>query len=180
MMAEESQLHTGHLGQQEFLFFGPDENTAGFMDVAALRAQSRGYAFWKALTTGKSPRLGGVPHDTYGMTTCSVHENVLGLLEETGVDEASITKVQTGGPDGDLGSNEILMSKDKTVAIVDGSGVIYDPAGLDRPELTRLAKGRLMISNFERSKLGKGGFCVLVGDKNVTLPDGTKVESGTV
>lgn len=35
--------------------------------------------------------------------------------------------VQTGGPDGDLGSNEIKISKDKTIAIVDGSGVLYDP-----------------------------------------------------
>ena len=31
-------------------------------------------------------------------------------------DECNITKFQTGGPDGDLGSNEILMSKDKTIA----------------------------------------------------------------
>merc|ERR1719253_58043 len=37
-----------------------------------------------------------------------------------------------------------------------------------------------MISHFDTSKLGPGGFCVLVQDKNVTLPDGTKVESGTV
>lgn len=35
------------------------------------------------------------------------------------------TKVQTGGPDGDLGSNEIKISKDRTVGIVDGSGVAY-------------------------------------------------------
>ena len=31
-------------------------------------------------------------------------------------DESKITKFQTGGPDGDLGSNEILVSKDNTVA----------------------------------------------------------------
>ena len=31
-------------------------------------------------------------------------------------DESKITKFQTGGPDGDLGSNEILVSKDNTIA----------------------------------------------------------------
>ncbi len=33
----------------------------------------------------------------------------------------------TGGPDGDLGSNEIKMSKEIIIGIVDGSGVLYDP-----------------------------------------------------
>jgi glutamate dehydrogenase len=28
-----------------------------------------------------------------------------------------MTKMQTGGPDGDLGSNEIKISKDKTIGI---------------------------------------------------------------
>jgi glutamate dehydrogenase len=27
---------------------------------------------WKSFTTGKSPSLGGIPHDVYGMTTNSV------------------------------------------------------------------------------------------------------------
>ena len=38
----------------------------------------------------------------------------------------------TGGPDGDLGSNEILMSKEKIIAIIDGSGVLCDPEGINR------------------------------------------------
>merc|ERR1712061_335592 len=138
--------YRGHMqGRPEILFFGPDENTAGYMDLGAELAKRRGYPFWKALTTGKSVKLGGVPHDTYGMTTASVHTYVTELLRELGEDETETTKFQTGGPDGDLGSNEILVSKDKTIAIVDGSGVLYDPAGLDRPELTRLAKCRLTV-----------------------------------
>jgi glutamate dehydrogenase len=91
---------------QELLFFGPDENTAAFMDLGALRARRRGYRFWKAITTGKSTSLGGVPHDVYGMTTASVHTYVQCLLEELGLNETEITKVQTGGPDGDLGSTK--------------------------------------------------------------------------
>jgi len=112
------------------------------------------------------------------MTTRIVHQFVLGVLEKKNRREEDMTKVQTGDPDGDLGSNEILISKDKTKAIVDGSGVLYDPSGLNRTELIRLATGRKMIEHFERTKLSKDGFMVLLKDKNIRLPDGTIVENG--
>ncbi|KAJ1677825.1 NAD-dependent glutamate dehydrogenase [Spiromyces aspiralis] len=165
-------------GKQEILFFGPDEGTAGFMDWASHHARKRGAKFWKAFTTGKSQSMGGIPHDTYGMTTRSVHQYVLGILRKLGLDETQCTKLQTGGPDGDLGSNEIKISKDKTIAVVDGSGVLCDPQGIDRAELTRLALARQMISEFDVSKLGPQGFRVLVDDHDVTLPDGTVVGDG--
>ena len=104
----------------ELIFLGPDENTATYMDIAAQDARERGFDFWRSFTTGKSPRLGGVPHDTYGMTTRSVRCFVEGVMQKEGLDEASCTKLMTGGPDGDLGSNEILRSKEKIVGIVDG------------------------------------------------------------
>ena len=63
---------------------------------------------------------------------------MLGVLSKNGIAENSITKFQTGGPGmcliegfltgmqtGDLGSNEIKISMDKTIGIVDGSGVLY-------------------------------------------------------
>ncbi|KAJ3088057.1 NAD-dependent glutamate dehydrogenase, partial [Physocladia obscura] len=165
-------------GKEEILFFGPDEGTADYMDWAALHCQSRGARSWKAFTTGKSQSLGGIPHDIYGMTTRSVHQYVLGIYRKLGISEGSVTKFQTGGPDGDLGCNEILISGDKTVGIVDGSGVVHDPLGLDRDELTRLAKERKMISEFNVAKLSKDGFRVLLDDVNITLPDGTRVDSG--
>jgi len=165
-------------GKEELLFLGPDEGTANMMEWAANFAGTQGYGYWRAFTTGKPPSMGGIPHDTYGMTTRSVHRYVLGCLRKMGLEESEVTKVQTGGPDGDLGSNEITISKDKTKAIVDGSGVLYDPAGLDRPELERLATERQMISEFDESKLGEGGFRVLVGETDVTLPNGEVVESG--
>ncbi|KAL7320317.1 NAD-dependent glutamate dehydrogenase, variant 2 [Mucor circinelloides] len=162
----------------EILFFGPDEGTAEYMDWASQHARRRGASFWKAFTTGKSQSLGGIPHDLYGMTTRSVHQYALGIYRKLGLKEEEITKVQTGGPDGDLGSNEIKISKDKTIAVVDGSGVLYDPVGIDRTELTRLANARIMISNFDTSKLSADGFRVLVDEDNVKLPDGTVVENG--
>lgn len=166
-------------GKSELLFLGPDEGTAGVMSWAALYSKKRGYSYWRAFTTGKPPALGGIPHDTYGMTTNSVHRYVVGCIEKLGLKEEECTKIQTGGPDGDLGSNEITISKDKTIAIVDGSGVLYDPEGIDRTELTRLAHARVMGENFDKTKLGPKGFFVGVNDKDVTLPSGDKIESGT-
>jgi len=148
------------------------------MEWAALYARQRGYPYWKAFTTGKPPSLGGIPHDTYGMTTRSVHQFVLGALEKTGVQESDVRKLQIGGPDGDLGSNEILISKDKTVGVVDGSGVLYDPEGINRDELTRLATERVMVEEFNSSALGNEGFFVGVNDSNVTLPNGQLIENG--
>ena len=58
--------------EPEYLFFGPDENTAPLMDPACLYTKKKGYAQWRSITTGKSDFLGGIPHDTYGMTTRSV------------------------------------------------------------------------------------------------------------
>jgi glutamate dehydrogenase len=51
----------------------------------------------------------------------------------------------TGGPDGDLGSNEILMGNEKIVGVIDGSGVLYDPEGIEREPLVQLAKSRRMV-----------------------------------
>ncbi|KAJ3329151.1 NAD-dependent glutamate dehydrogenase [Blyttiomyces sp. JEL0837] len=165
-------------GRPEILFFGPDEGTADYMDWASQHARKRGASFWKAFTTGKSQSLGGIPHDLFGMTTRSVHQYVIGIYRKLGIKEESVTKMQTGGPDGDLGSNEIKISKDKTIGIVDGSGVLYDPEGINREELLRLATHRLMVSQFDLAKLSKNGFRVLVDETNIKLPNGTIVDSG--
>jgi glutamate dehydrogenase len=144
------------LNRTEILFFGPDEGTADYMDWASQHARRRGASFWKAFTTGKSQSLGGIPHDLFGMTTRSIHQYVTGIYSKLGLQESAVTKFQTGGPDGDLGSNEIKISSDRTVAVVDGSGVLYDGEGLDRGELLQLAQKRQMICNFSVSKLGPG------------------------
>ncbi len=167
-----------HNWQEEILLLGPDEGSAELMDWACERARSRDYKYWKSFTTGKHARLGGISHIDYGMTTNGIHEFVLGILDKLGIPENTITKVQTGGPDGDLGSNEILISKDKTIAVVDGGGVLYDPCGLNRTELTRLAKTRKDSSYFNPKKLSPKGFLVKVTDRNVNLPNGNKIVSG--
>jgi NAD-specific glutamate dehydrogenase len=66
--------------------------------------------------------------------------------------------------------DEILLSSDKTVAVIDGSGVLADPSGINREELVRLAKARKMVSNFDLSKLSKDGYLVRVEDRDIKLP----------
>ncbi|KXX72804.1 NAD-specific glutamate dehydrogenase [Madurella mycetomatis] len=166
-------------GKEEILFMGPDENTADLVDWATMHARNRGAPWWKSFFTGKSPKLGGIPHDTYGMTTLSVREYVKGIYRKLNLDPSTVRKMQTGGPDGDLGSNEILLSNEKYTAIVDGSGVLVDPQGIDKEELHRLAKKRQMIMHFDMSKLSKDGYRVLCEDMNITLPSGEFVSNGT-
>jgi glutamate dehydrogenase len=166
-------------GKEEILFMGPDENTADLVDWATEHARARGAPWWKSFFTGKSPKLGGIPHDRYGMTTLSVREYVLGIYRKLNLDPSKVKKLQTGGPDGDLGSNEILLSNEKYVSIVDGSGVLVDPKGLNHEELLRLAKERKMINNFDVSKLSSEGYRVLVDDSNIRLPNGDLVYNGT-
>jgi glutamate dehydrogenase len=167
-------------GKEEILFMGPDENTADLVDWATEHARSRGAPWWKSFFTGKSPSLGGIPHDAYGMTTLSVREYVKGIYRKLNLDPAKVKKMQTGGPDGDLGSNEILLSNEKYTSIVDGSGVLVDPNGIDSEELRRLAKKRVMIAQFDLSKLSKQGYRVLVDENNIKLPTGELVQNSTL
>ncbi|XBW35202.1 hypothetical protein QEN19_000765 [Hanseniaspora menglaensis] len=169
-------------GKREILFFGPDENTAGFCDFATLYAKSRGCSWWKSFLTGKSHTLGGIPHDKYGMTSISVRTFVESVYKKLGKLDEPLLKFQTGGPDGDLGSNEILLSSENEtyVGIVDGSGTIVDQNGLNKEELKRLAKSRLTIDKFNTSLLSKDGFFVSVSEKNLKLANGTVVADGTV
>ena len=50
--------------------------------------------WWKSFTTGKSAEtVGGVTHDTYGMTSLSIRQYVLGIYKQLGLSEKDITKV---------------------------------------------------------------------------------------
>lgn len=111
------------------------------------------------------------------MTTRSVRQFAIGVQRKLGQEQSEMTKFVTGGPDGDLGSNELLMGVEKVIGIVDGSGTLFDPEGLDRNALLELVKTRSMVDHYD-GNLSSGGFFVPVGATDVTLPDGTKVASG--
>lgn len=92
------------------------------MDWAALHARERGAtAWWKSFTTGKSAaKLGGVPHDTYGMTSLSVRQYVLGIYKHLGLREKDVTKVQTGGPGASYCVNTACLLSNQHHCAVDG------------------------------------------------------------
>ena len=82
-----------------------------------------------------------------------------------------MTKFITGGPDGDLGSNEIILGKETIVGIVDGSGVLYDPNGLNRASLLQLCEQRSTVNKYT-GKLSDEGFFIGVDETDRKLPDG--------
>lgn len=57
------------------------------------------------------------------------------------------------------------MGEEKVVGIVDGSGVLVDPNGLDRNGLLFLVKNRMMVSHF-KGALSPQGYLITVNDKN--------------
>ncbi len=67
-------------------------------------------------------------------------------------------------------TDEILLSSDKTIAVIDRSGVLADPHGIDRVELVRLAKLRVPVSHFNTSKLSEDGYLVRVEETDIKLP----------
>jgi len=174
MLADKTPGVRTTLPTRELLFLGPDENTADdYPSAAALHAKSRNMNEWEVLTTGKGAADGGIPHDHYGMTTTSVREFVKGIYRKRGETESKLTKFMTGGPKGDLGSNEILMATEKIIGICDATGCAHDPNGIDRDELVRLAKNRFELDQIDVSKLSKNGFFLPTKAPKTTLPDGS-------
>ncbi|PIE57003.1 MAG: NADP-specific glutamate dehydrogenase GdhA [Desulfobulbus propionicus] len=129
-------------------------------------------------------RIGGQVA-TSGMTTTSIMSSFRTLIEHAGVKEEDLNLMMTGGPDGDLGANEIQCYRGKICLIIDGGSVLFDPAGLNREALSRLAFSRHTQPRdnsmaFPAELIGEGGFRVPLGARNVHLPDGSVIDDGTV
>ncbi len=121
--------------------------------------------------------------ETSGMTTTGVMACFRTLAARSGLREEDLDLMLTGGPDGDLGANQIQCYRGRICLVVDSGGVLFDPDGIDRDALLRLAVSRHLrprpnTASFPVSRLGPRGFLVRRTDRNVTLPDGTRVEDG--
>ncbi len=115
-----------------------------------------------------------------GMTTTSVMSSFRRMVDHYGDQEADLNLMITGGPDGDLGSNEIQCYKGKICLVLDGGSVLFDPDGLDKKVLSKLAFQRDSVPRinslgYPGNKLGPRGFRVDLGSQNVTLPSGRLV-----
>lgn len=123
--------------------------------------------------------------ETSGMSTTSVMSVFRALVEYAKEKEENLNLAMVGGPDGDLGGNQIQSFKGTICLIVDGGSVLFDPNGLDRKELQKLAfsrgsSPRLNSMSYPEEKLSSKGFRVPLAGENITLPDGTLVESGAM
>ncbi|MBR9986537.1 MAG: NAD-glutamate dehydrogenase [Desulfosarcina sp.] len=129
-------------------------------------------------------RIGGKV-EISGMTTTGVMGAFRTLITHNGAREEDLSLMMTGGPDGDLGANQIQCYKGKICLIIDGGSILFDPQGLDRQALMKVAfmrhsSPRANTRQFPVEKLSTQGFMVPLAAKNVTLPDGTVVEDGAL
>lgn len=120
-----------------------------------------------------------------GMTTTSIMGSFRTLIDHYNQREEDLNLMITGGPDGDLGANQIQCYKGKICLIIDGGSVLFDPQGLDKEELIKLAfmrnsMPRVNSLGFPTAKLSSQGFRVPIQAGNVTLPDGTVVQDGAL
>lgn len=161
-----------YLGREELIFLGPDENiTPDHINWIAKRAEQRGYKWPSAFMSSKPGA--GIAHKEYGVTSEGVVVFADELLRTLGIDpnKEPFTVKITGGPAGDVASNVIKIlireygDNAHIVAMTDGHGAAYDPAGMDHAELLRLISGNYKASDFDPAKLkGDGALVVSTED----------------
>ncbi len=125
------------------------------------------------------------PISTSGMTTTCIMSAFRTMIAHYKAKEENLNLMMTGGPDGDLGANQIQCYKGKICLIVDGGSILFDPRGLDKNELMKIAfmrhtSPRANSLEYPQDKLSPDGFMVPIKSKEITLPDGTFIESGAM
>ena len=154
-----------YYAEEEPIELGPDENMHDEMiELIAAQSLKRGYILGSGVISSKAV---GINHKEYGVTSLGVITFAEITMAELGIDMScdSYSVKFTGGPNGDVAGNAMRLllersSQVKIVLIVAGSGVLYDPAGLDHVELGRLIL-KHNIDAFSPDKLNPGGYQLL-------------------
>ncbi len=166
---DDGSLKTKHIldyyKKPEYIYLGPDENMHNLMiDWISAFSCACNYKAGAAFISSKPET--GINHKEYGVTSLGVTVYVEEALKYLGIDpnKDPFTIKITGGPDGDVAGNMILNLKKhypktaKLVALVDVSGTIYDPEGLDLDELAKLFHEEKPINCYPPKKLNDKGF----------------------
>jgi len=156
----------------EYIYLGPDENMYNEMiEWIANYSLTCHYPLGKAFISSK-PSC-GINHKEYGVTSLGVNVYMQEALKYLDIDPAvdTFTIKMTGGPDGDVAGNQIFnlyqhfRTTAKLLALIDGSGTIYEPEGLDLEILAHLFKEGKPIAEYPPKKLSPGGFLLDLSKK---------------
>jgi glutamate dehydrogenase len=151
-----------YYGEDEPIELGPDENMHDVMieEIAKLSVR-RGYLLGAGVMSSKQV---GINHKQYGVTSTGLVAFAEIAMRERGIDlrKDPFSVKFTGGPNGDVAGNamRILLERCPRAAIrliVDGTGALVDPAGLDREALSRLVL-EADAAAFDATRLSPGGF----------------------
>jgi len=153
--------------QPEYIYLGPDENMFNEM-IEWISAYSQFHNYKPGRSFISSKPGAGINHKEFGVTSFGVNVYMEELLKFIGIDPRKnpFTIKMTGGPDGDVAGNQIFnlyRFYPKTahlLALIDGSGTIFDPEGLDLAILVDLFKEAKPIRFYPAEKLHEGGFLV--------------------
>jgi len=151
-----------YYGEDEPIELGPDENMHDEMiEMIADLSLRRGYLLGIGIMSSKRV---GINHKEYGVTSTGVVKFAEIAMREMGVDIRTdpFSVKFTGGPNGDVAGNamRILLDRCPKAAIrliLDGTGALCDPAGIDRGELSRIVLNG-DVEAFRPEKLRPGGF----------------------
>lgn len=166
---EDGRLKAKHIvdyyGKPEYIYLGPDEGMHDAMIVwIADYAKYYGYKPGGSFISSKPGA--GINHKEFGVTSLGVNVYVEETLKFLGIDprHQTFTIKISGGPDGDVAGNLILNlykyypKTAKLLAIVDISGTIFDPGGLDLKTLAGLFHETKPIRFYPAHLLNEGGF----------------------
>lgn len=154
----------------EYIYLGPDENMHDAM-ITWIANFSKKYRYKPggAFISGKP--LAGINHKEFGVTSLGVNVYMVALLKYLCIDPAkqTFTIKMSGGPDGDVAGNQIYNlyhfypETAKLLSLIDVSGTIFDPQGLDLAILSELFKQGQPIKYYPPERLSEGGLLL---DKN--------------
>lgn len=149
----------------EYIYIGPDENMHDEM-IQWIADTSKRYNYIPGSAFISSKPIAGINHKHFGVTSLGVNVYMVALLKYLGIDPARtpFTVKMSGGPDGDVAGNQIAnlykhFSKTaKLLAIVDVSGAICDPEGLNLEVLYQLFREGKPVRFFPPEELSHGGY----------------------
>lgn len=165
-----------YYAEDEPIELGPDENMHDQMiEIIAKQSVKRGYLLGPGVMSSKQI---GINHKDYGVTSIGVIRFAEVTMKSLGVDmhKDEFSVKFTGGPNGDVAGNGMRLllercPKVKIKLIIDGSGALYDPEGLDHNALLKVIL-QSDLDAFESSALHPGGFLIY---RNQTRKKGIRV-----